>query len=43
MTINVLIADDHPLFRQGLRAALADAAGMTVVGEVSDGPAAVTS
>jgi len=43
MTIKVLIADDHPLFRQGLRAALADAAGMTVVGEVGDGPAAVTS
>ena len=43
MTIKVLIADDHPLFRQGLRAALADAAGMTVVGEVSDGPAAMTS
>jgi DNA-binding NarL/FixJ family response regulator len=43
MTINVLIADDHPLFRQGLRAALADAAGIGVIGEVSDGPAAVTS
>ena len=43
MTINVLIADDHPLFRQGLRAALADAAGIGVICEVSDGPAAVTS
>jgi hypothetical protein len=31
VTIRVLIADDHPLFRYGLRAALADAAGMSVV------------
>jgi DNA-binding NarL/FixJ family response regulator len=43
MTIRVLIADDHPLFRQGLRAALADVAGMCVVGEVSDGSGAVAS
>jgi DNA-binding NarL/FixJ family response regulator len=42
MTIRVLIADDHPLFRQGLRAALADATGITVAGEASDGAAAVT-
>jgi DNA-binding NarL/FixJ family response regulator len=42
MTIKVLMAD-HPLFRKGLRAALADAAGMSVVGEVTDGAAAVTS
>jgi DNA-binding NarL/FixJ family response regulator len=43
MTIKVLIADDHPLFRQGLRAALADASGIEVVGEASDGPAAVAA
>ena len=43
MTIKVLIADDHPLFRQGLRAALADAASISVVGEASDGTAAVTA
>jgi DNA-binding NarL/FixJ family response regulator len=43
MTIKVLIADDHPLFRQGLRAALADAEGLSVVAEVGDGLAAVTA
>jgi len=43
MTITVLIADDHPLFRQGLRAALADAAGISVVGDASDGAAAVAA
>jgi DNA-binding NarL/FixJ family response regulator len=42
MTIRVLIADDHPMFRHGLRAALADAPGIDVVGEAADGPAAVT-
>jgi DNA-binding NarL/FixJ family response regulator len=41
MTIRVLIADDHPVFRHGLRAALADAPGITVVGEVTNGDAAV--
>ena len=43
MTTRVLIADDHPLFRQGLRAALADAGGIAVVGEVADGVAAVSA
>jgi DNA-binding NarL/FixJ family response regulator len=43
MTIKVLIADDHPMFRQGLRAALADSAGISVVAEVADGLAAVTA
>lgn len=42
MTIRVLIADDHPMFRHGLRAALADAPGIEVVGEASDGPGAVS-
>jgi DNA-binding NarL/FixJ family response regulator len=41
MTIRVLIADDHPVFRHGLRAALADATDITVVGEATDGDAAV--
>jgi DNA-binding NarL/FixJ family response regulator len=43
MTIRVLICDDHPVFRRGLRAALADAAELTVVGEVTDGRAAVSA
>ncbi|MDT5025807.1 MAG: hypothetical protein QOE61_2233 [Micromonosporaceae bacterium] len=43
MTIRVLIADDHPVFRHGLRAALADAPNVTVVGEATDGDAAVAA
>jgi len=43
MTITVLIADDHPLFRRGLRAALADAGSVSVLGEASDGAAAVST
>ncbi len=43
MTIRVLIADDHPVFRHGLRAALADAADVTVVGEATDGDTAVAA
>ncbi|ETK35148.1 response regulator [Microbispora sp. ATCC PTA-5024] len=39
--IRVLIADDHPMFRYGLRAALADVDGLVVVGEAADGRAAV--
>jgi DNA-binding NarL/FixJ family response regulator len=39
-TLRVLIADDHPLYRDGLRAALA-AAGFEVVGEAVDGRQAV--
>ncbi len=31
--LRVLIVDDHPLFRAGLRAAMTDADGITVVGE----------
>ena len=42
MTIRVLLADDHPVFRHGLRAALADAPGIVVVGEATSGEAAVT-
>jgi two-component system response regulator DegU len=37
--ISILIADDHPLFREGLRRALDLAAGLTVVGEAADGEA----
>ncbi len=38
--IRVIIADDHPMFRQGLRALL-EALGIEVVGEAENGPAAV--
>jgi DNA-binding NarL/FixJ family response regulator len=42
MTIKILIADDHPLSRTGLRAALHGAEDIEVTGEVSNGPTAVT-
>ncbi len=38
----VLIADDHPLVRQGLRAVLDSTDDLEVVGEAADGPEAVT-
>jgi DNA-binding NarL/FixJ family response regulator len=39
--ITVLIADDHPLFRAGLRQAIETDHAMHVVGEASDGAAAL--
>jgi DNA-binding NarL/FixJ family response regulator len=39
--ITVLIADDHPVVRQGLRVLLSLHADIEVVGEASDGPEAV--
>ncbi|MGA8116696.1 MAG: response regulator transcription factor [Actinocatenispora sp.] len=36
-TISVLVIDDHPVFRDGLRQLLSDADGFTVVGEAADG------
>jgi two-component system response regulator DegU len=36
-TVRVLVADDHPLFRQGLRRALEWARQVEVVGEARDG------
>jgi DNA-binding NarL/FixJ family response regulator len=42
MTIRVLLADDHPVYRHGLRAALTDASGIAVVGEATSGQEAVT-
>ncbi|MEM1116445.1 MAG: response regulator transcription factor [Bacteroidota bacterium] len=39
--IRVVIADDHPTFRTGLRDYLADDEGMDVVGEARDGEEAV--
>jgi DNA-binding NarL/FixJ family response regulator len=41
--IRVLVADDHPLVRQGLRAVLATTADIEVVCEASDGADAVRS
>ena len=41
-TIRVLIADDHPVFRFGLRALLQAEADTEVVGEAIDGEQAVT-
>jgi DNA-binding NarL/FixJ family response regulator len=40
--ISVFIADDHRLFRDGLRALLATATGIEVVGEAAEGEEAVT-
>ncbi|GAA3454800.1 MULTISPECIES: response regulator [Dactylosporangium] len=39
--ITVLVADDHPLFRKGLRALLHSMPGFEVVGEATDGAEAV--
>jgi DNA-binding NarL/FixJ family response regulator len=41
MTIRVLIADDHTLFRAGLRALFASEGDIEVVGEAADGAEAV--
>ncbi len=39
--IQVLIVDDHPLFRRGIRWSIEDEADLLVVGEASDGQAAL--
>ena len=41
MTIRVLIVDDHPVVRRGLRALLEVQEGIEVAGEAGDGPAAL--
>ena len=41
-SIRILIADDHPVFRFGLRALLEAQSDMVVVGEAEDGETAVT-
>jgi len=41
MTVRVVLADDHPVVRGGLRALLATIDGIEVVGEAVDGEAAV--
>lgn len=37
MDVNILLADDHQLFRDGLRALLEKERGLKIVGEASDG------
>jgi DNA-binding NarL/FixJ family response regulator len=37
MTVRILLVDDHPIVRQGLKTLLADRPGWEVVGEASDG------
>ena len=39
--IRVLIADDHPLFRDGMRGLLGSLPDMEVVGEASSGEQAI--
>jgi DNA-binding NarL/FixJ family response regulator len=40
-TLSVLIVDDHPMFRKGLRALLASQPGLRLAGEATSGPEAV--
>jgi DNA-binding NarL/FixJ family response regulator len=40
--IRILIADDHPLMRKGLRMSVEEDPGLKVVGEASDGEAALS-
>ena len=39
--IRVVLADDHPIYREGVARTLADAGGIEVVGQAADGEAAV--
>src|SRR2546423_13265240 len=41
MTVRVVVADDHPLLRGGLRSLIADSAGTERVGLAADGDEAV--
>jgi DNA-binding NarL/FixJ family response regulator len=40
--VRVVLADDHPMFRYGLRAVLDGAEEVTVVGEAADGQQLLT-
>jgi len=41
MSLTVLVADDHPVFRDGLQVTLDDSPDIEVVGAVADGQAAI--
>src|SRR6478672_3648701 len=41
--VTVLIADDHPIFRRGLREVVEEDASVRLVGEANTGPAALES
>src|SRR5207253_11350541 len=41
MTVRILLVDDHPIVRQGLRTLLEGRSGWEVIGEASDGLEAV--
>ena len=43
MTIRILLADDHPVVRDGLRGMLASEDGFQVVGEAASGAEAVAA
>ena len=41
MTVTVLVADDHPIYREGIVRAINDRAELELVGEAADGEQAV--
>ena len=39
--INIIIADDHPIFREGLKSIIAADPGIKILGDAADGNAAL--